>query len=433
MPLNRFHLVLVSVIVLCVLGALPIPQESVQVLDPEFHHLGNNTVPDWKDAAIDPEATRLEVRFDSRANRTENTLALTHRDVNDPWTVSLNGQKIGELLPFKGKRTSYFLIAPGVLRDGENLLSIRRSPVGDDIVLGDIKLFHTTLREALKLKRVEVKVIDAQTRLPIPGKVTVTDLAGNLVELFFASTSTSATRNGIAYTSSGDLTLELQDGEYTFYATRGMEWGLDRKVVRVSEGKPIRVNLEINREVDTTGFVACDTHVHTYTFSGHGDASVQERLVTLAGEGVELAVATDHNHHTDYKPLQREMKLSEYFTPVTGNEVTTDNGHFNGFPLPPDGALPNHKEKDWVKLVADIRAKGAKVVVFNHPRWPENQSPFEVFSINSISGERFSGPNLFTFDALELANSTTLRPDPLELFRDWFSIFNHGEMVTAVG
>ena len=56
----------------------------------------------------------------------------------------------------------------------------------------------------------------------------------------------------------------------------------------------------IRREVPTPGYVACDTHVHTLTHSGHGDATDVERVVTLAGEGVELPVATDHNKQVDY-------------------------------------------------------------------------------------------------------------------------------------
>ena len=45
-----------------------------------------------------------------------------------------------------------------------------------------------------------------------------------------------------------------------------------------------------------------DTHIHTLELSGHGDASVVERALTLAGEGIELAIATEHNRVADYSP-----------------------------------------------------------------------------------------------------------------------------------
>src|SRR6185503_15507064 len=100
---------------------------------------------------------------------------------------------------------------------------------------------------------------------------------------------------------------------------------------------------------------AADTHIHTLTFSGHGDANVEERMLTLAGEGVELAIATDHNHFTDYRPYQSRLELNSYFTPVIGDEITTTNGHLNAFPFTLDSKVPLYKEGDWVKIVADAR------------------------------------------------------------------------------
>ena len=64
--------------------------------------------------------------------------------------------------------------------------------------------------------------------------------------------------------------------------------------------------------------------------------AIEERIVTLAGEGVELAISTDHNHHTDYSPTVTELHVGERITTVTGNEVSTPIGHMNAFPLDPE-------------------------------------------------------------------------------------------------
>ena len=61
--------------------------------------------------------------------------------------------------------------------------------------------------------------------------------------------------------------------------------------VALAEGDEKHLDLSIRREVSTAGLVACDTHVHTLTYSGHGDATIDERAVTLAGEGIELPIA----------------------------------------------------------------------------------------------------------------------------------------------
>jgi hypothetical protein len=38
--------------------------------------------------------------------------------------------------------------------------------------------------------------------------------------------------------------------------------------------------------------------VHTLTHSVHGDVTIDERAITLAGEGIELQVVTDHDHRS---------------------------------------------------------------------------------------------------------------------------------------
>ena len=84
----------------------------------------------------------------------------------------------------------------------------------------------------------------------------------------------------------------LPAGEYTVYAGRGFEYSLASQAIAVSVGKQAHLAMAIRREVPTEGYVACDTHVHTLTHSGHGDATVEERMITLAAEGIELPIAT---------------------------------------------------------------------------------------------------------------------------------------------
>ncbi len=134
-------------------------------------------------------------------------------------------------------------------------------------------------------------------------------------------------------------------------------------------GGEAKRRLTIRREVPTPGFVACDTHIHTLTHSGHGDASVQERMITLAAEGIESPIATDHNVQIDHEPFAREMHVRKYFTPIIGNEVTTPVGHFNIFPVSPAAKPPKHRLEDWTPILDEIyRTPGVKVAILNHAR-----------------------------------------------------------------
>lgn len=403
-----------------------------RVLDPTFHHLGDNVVKNWPEAPQNPGGFNLDIEFDATANQEEQLLGITHRDVDNPWILRLNGKKLGELKKGKELTLRHYPIPAGALKEGRNVLSIS-SKSKDDISVGGVTLYNASLRKLLNLQPVHVSVINESTGKPLPARVTVTDPKRNKVEIYYAESGETAVRPGVLYTLGKPTPFELPPGEYRIAATHGTEWSMAEAPLRVEDGATPSVELALRQEFETPGFVASDTHIHTLTFSGHGDSSAEERMVTLAAEGVELAVATDHNHQTDYLPYQKALKLEGRFTSVTGNEVTTKNGHFNSFPLPPGKDIPPYKESDWTKLVAGIRAKGARVVILNHPRWPDiPRGPFGRFGLNRASGQRASG-GAFTFDAMELINSGTLQPDPLYLCRDWFALLNHGEKITAVG
>jgi hypothetical protein len=256
---------------------------------------------------------------------------------------------------------------------------------------------------------------------------------GTLLDVYYAERPETAVRPGIAYTSDGTALLEVPEGRCQVWASRGMEWSADHATVEVAFGGSSRIELALEREVDTSGWVAADTHVHTLTYSGHGDSSVEERLVTLAGEGVELAVATDHNHQTDYRPLQGKLALTPWFTPVVGNEVTTDNGHMNAFPLDPAREVPSHEETDWKRLVTGIRARGAKVVILNHPRWPEDgKDPLTKFGFDERTGLNAAGQE-FTFDCIELVNSDAPTSPPRVVLPAWYALLERGQRFTGVG
>jgi hypothetical protein len=204
--------------------------------------------------------------------------------------------------------------------------------------------------------------------------------------------------------------------------------------VSVAVGESNTVRLQIRREVPTHGWVACDTHIHTLTYSGHGDARIDERMLTIAGEGIELAVATDHNHHTDYSEEAVKARINSHFTPVIGNEVTTSIGHFNAFPIKSGSPVVDAKLSDWAALTRAMRATpGVQVITLNHPRDDHNGFiPLSPKNFDATTGKFLHGED-FSFDALEVVTSAALQSDIMLLFHDWFALLNAGHRVAAVG
>jgi hypothetical protein len=407
-------------------------QAPVLVIDAALHHLGNDRTPEWPEASAEPEGVKLELRFPGRDTGREQVLVVRHAHVDGRWTLLVNREPVGELLRGEASRETLLAVPAGLIRDGENELALVPEAVSDDIVVGDVRLHAVPLRELLNLRPARVTVADPDGR-PLPARVTLTDEAGARVPVWYATRELTAVRDGLVYTADGRVDVELPAGRYQVHATRGAEWSLASAPLVLGEGDAPTVPLVLRREVDSAGWIAVDTHLHTVTFSGHGDATLTERVVTLAGEGVELAVATDHNHLTDYGPEQARLQLSGWYTAVTGDEVTTENGHFNAFPLDPAGRVPDWTSTDWVQLVDGMRAAGASVVVLNHPRWPDrDKGPFGVFGLDHATGARL-GDVPFRFDAMEVMNATNEHEDPELLLADWFALLNRGEHVMAAG
>ena len=419
-------------ILMCVL-ALPVMAEEI-VLEAKRLHLGKEGQFEWgsfKDRPVDGE--RFERRFQAKANATEQTLRIWQREVKLSWQVKLNDKKLGTLVNQGTALENLLAIPPGLLRDGENVLTIEPPPSLDDVEIGPISIVTKSVNELVSGAQVEVSVTDAETGAAMPCRLTVTRKDGTLQPLRAEPAEAVAVRIGVVYTRNGRATLSLPPGDYQLHAGRGFEWSVETAAVSAKEGAVMPVALKLRREVDTNGWIAADSHIHTVTHSGHGDATIDERMLTIAGEGIELAVATDHNHHTDYAPSAASMCVADRFTPVIGNEVTTKHGHFNAFPIQPGAKVVDVKEDDWSKLLPNIRATpGVQVITLNHPRDVHSGFiPLGGVQFNPKTGKHRQA-NALDIDAMEVITSGAMQSDIHLLYRDWFALLNRGHRIAAV-
>jgi hypothetical protein len=178
-----------------------------------------------------------------------------------------------------------------------------------------------------------------------------------------------------------------------------------------------------------------DTHVHTATFARHGDATIDERMLTLAGEGIELPVSSEHNTRVDFETYARAAGVRRYFTPILGTEVTTPAlGHFNVFPVPPQGRAIEPRSTDWAALGESIEAAAhGSTIVLNHGRDEHGGfTPLGADRHIAVAGEDREGWAL-PANAMEVVNSGAVLHDGLALPRDWMAMLNHGLTLTPVG
>lgn len=399
-------------------------------------HLRSGDRREWDRFPRTSQGAQWEKQFECSDPTKFQTLRIRQVDVRRDWDVQINGQKIGKLVQDANDQVQLLELPEGLLVKGRNQLSIvgQDTQNSDDILIGPASLIAATPDAYRQQSRLQVTVVDPNhPDAKLPCKITIVDANLSLVPLWVKSNERVAVRPGVVYSLDGVAEISLPAGRYQVFANRGFEYSQARMEVELNPGDSLTVKLQIERVVDTRGWVACDPHVHTVTHSGHGDCTIEERMITLAGEGIELPVATDHNLQIDYQPVARRKGADQYFTPIVGNEVTTDFGHFNAFPLPAPGPLPDHRETDWSKLLPAIKQLGAQMIILNHGRdLHRGYRPLAPVNFNSATGQSLNG-RPFLFNAMEVINSAAQQSDPYELFRDWLAMVNGGHRILPIG
>jgi hypothetical protein len=201
----------------------------------------------------------------------------------------------------------------------------------------------------------------------------------------------------VAFAGMEPTEVLVRPGTYEVWVSRGPEFDVHRQQVEVFPGDTATVTARLERVVDTTGWIAGDMHLHSIQ-SIDAAMPLPERVLQLAAEGVEWAVATDHNFITDYAPTIEALGLRDFMLSSVGLEMTTlETGHFNGYPLRYEVGAITRGSFEWsdrppAEVFADLRARGAygpeeTIVQVNHPR-DSILGYFEQFDRNALTTEQ---------------------------------------------
>ncbi len=228
----------------------------------------------------------------------------------------------------------------------------------------------------------------------------------------------------VVYSAAGQGKEQVEPGHYRVVISRGLEYGVYTEDVVLRAGEVTSLAALLPREMDTSGFISGDFHLHAQASHDSG-MSLAVRVLTNIVEGVELLSSSDHDVITDYEPALLKLGLEAFATTQIGLEITTiEMGHYLGFPLKYDETLePTKGAIDWVckthqELFDEIRALGEfgpenTINVVAHPR-DGFLGYFDQFDLNPWTSDRGSlglesnNPLFKTlscdFDAIELLN-----------------------------
>lgn len=271
----------------------------------------------------------------------------------------------------------------------------------------------------------------------VPCKVAVEGIDGSITPELGPAHLASTARN-VLFAAEANARTALAPGRYRLTATRGPEWASDTRDVTVAG--VVEETFTLAHVVDTRGWVGADFHQHTI-LSGDSPVALADRVRANACEGVEVAVASEHNVVADLEPFVKELGLAEFLVEIAGDEVTTDAdkkpwGHANVFPLPVradaprGGALPYLNVTPKQTFDAARALPGLPIVQVNHPRSGLN-GYFDQMGFDPRTGAGTRAGYDPTFDSIEVWNgrSVTARAKVLD---DFFALLRTKHPVTAV-
>src|SRR5262249_12095121 len=126
-----------------------------------------------------------------------------------------------------------------------------------------------------------------------PCKLTLEGIEGTASPDFGPSHVAGPARNQVT-SETGRIAVPLAPGKYRGTASRGPEYAIAQLVQELKAGETARREAKLARVVDTKGYLSTDFHQHTM-LGADAPVATRDRVIANVAEGVEIAVASEHN------------------------------------------------------------------------------------------------------------------------------------------
>ncbi|HEX3770830.1 MAG TPA: CehA/McbA family metallohydrolase [Polyangiaceae bacterium] len=281
-------------------------------------------------------------------------------------------------------------------------------------------------------------VVCADAGGPMPCKVTFERTDGAPNPDFGPAHAAGPARNQ-ATTPDGVVDVALAAGAYRVTASRGPAYSIDQATFVLAPGDTKELTFAPRAVLDTHGYRACDFHQHTM-LGADAPVATRDRVIANAAEGVEVAVATEHNVVADLEPIVRDLHLDGVMVAIPGDEITSDAsrhawGHANAWPLPvnaadPRGGAPAVRDRTPHEVFEELRKTAPTdfVLQVNHPRSGSN-GYFDLLGFDPAHATASDPAYDATFDAVEVWNGRNVDARA-KVLADFFGLLRAGYPVT---
>jgi hypothetical protein len=281
---------------------------------------------------------------------------------------------------------------------------------------------------------VKVRIID-KNGLYIPGKVSFIGLEPTKTPYFLPANPVESGRRwelakNSKFPPEEGLAVQLPVGTYLMSASRGPEYSRDQKIIEILKDENTELTFTVDKILDTEGFVSVDPHMHTLYSDGRVD--VDERIRSVVAEGVDIAMATDHNIVIDYFPILQKLGFEDDLATIIGNEVTVRGLiHYNTYPLTQrseeekNGAIFALADKATPLFKASRQKDPGAIIQVNHPR----SGTIGYFNTLQLEAKTAASASIgfdTSFDVLESLNGPYAYSSNSDAIGDWLNLLNRG-------
>lgn len=251
----------------------------------------------------------------------------------------------------------------------------------------------------------------------------------------------------LVWSLDGTGSEKIYPGDYTITASRGYEYEIAVQNITLTAGATTDFIAEINRVVDTTGYMCGEFHIHSRN-SIDSQVQPEMRIRNLVTEGLEMPVITDHDHCSNYLPVAEELGVADLVHPLIGTEISPVWGHSNAWNLTQPDAKPDYYgiglaeyndegiavERWQYPDIWPIARNdyGARIIQVNHPR-SDTSGYFNWVGYDPAIGVDSVRPDVWSpdFNLIEVYNGGSDSDEGTLV--DWFSFLDQGYTYTMSG
>lgn len=237
----------------------------------------------------------------------------------------------------------------------------------------------------------------------------------------------------------GEATLPVPPGQHRVIVSRGYEWELVDQTVDAFAGQVTDVAATMVHDVDTTGVMCGDFHIHSFNSADSNDPVIH-KVAGAVADGLDIPVSSEHEWVIDFQPVVESLGVADWAFGMPSEELTTFAwGHFGVVPLEPHEHDTNNGAIDWVghtpaQTFSLVRARTEKpALIVNHPSGTGFGAYFTMAEFDEATGK--GGNDLWSddFDAVEVFNDSDFEANRDKSVAHWFALLNAGHRVWAVG